>query len=201
MVRSLFINSLKKLLAKIFKLAQANRFGQIFAINQRKGIFKHGQLVISLVFLPFDVRGGILVSTKAAHVGSTDWNRYCPLFPDFPPGTPQSTAHPVERCYLCERTRIVGGMSRMLKLASALAALWQCQRCNCINNSAKNKRCCFSCRAWRDGIAPSSAAGIAIADAHGGWRHFLLLQQERCTSSLNLDTPMVICGPSYLTLQ
>jgi hypothetical protein len=21
----------------------------------------------------------------AAHVGSTDWNRYCPLFPNFPP--------------------------------------------------------------------------------------------------------------------
>jgi hypothetical protein len=74
----------------------------------------------------------------------------------------------VEQRYLCERTRIVGGMSRMLRLAFALAALWQCQQCDCINNSAKNKRCCFSCRAWRDGFAPSSAAGIVIADAHGG---------------------------------
>ena len=64
--------------------------------------------------------------------------------------------------------RIVGGMSRMLRSASALAASWQCQRCGCINNSAKNKRRCFLCRAWRDEIAPSSAAGIAIADAHGG---------------------------------
>ena len=56
----------------------------------------------------------------------------------------------------------------MLKSASALAALWQCQQCDCINDSAKNKRCCFSCQAWRDGIAPLSAAGIAIAGAHGG---------------------------------
>ncbi len=36
----------------------------------------HRQLGLSLVFLPFDVRGGILVSTKAVHVGSTDWYRY-----------------------------------------------------------------------------------------------------------------------------
>ena len=56
----------------------------------------------------------------------------------------------------------------MLRSASALAASWQCQRCNCISDSAKNNRHCFSCRAWRDGIAPSSASGIAIADAHGG---------------------------------
>ncbi len=56
----------------------------------------------------------------------------------------------------------------MLRLASALAASWQCQRCNCINDSTKNKRRCFSCRAWRDRIAPLSAAGIAIADAHRG---------------------------------
>ncbi len=63
---------------------------------------------------------------------------------------------------------ILGGMLRTLRLASALATSWQCQRCDCINNSAKNKRRCFSCRAWRDGIAPLSAAGIAIADARGG---------------------------------
>jgi hypothetical protein len=56
----------------------------------------------------------------------------------------------------------------MLRSASALAASQQCQRCNCINNSAKNKRHCFSCRAWRDGIAPSSAIGIAITNAHRG---------------------------------
>ena len=59
-------------------------------------------------------------------------------------------------------------MPSTLRSASALTASWQCQRCDHTNNSAKNKRCCFSCRAWRDGIAPSSAAGITIADAHGG---------------------------------
>ncbi len=67
---------------------------------------------------------------------------------------------------------ILGGMLRTLRSASALAALWQCQRYNCINLSAKNKRRCFLCRAWRDGIAPSSAAGIAIANAHGGGSTF-----------------------------
>jgi hypothetical protein len=56
----------------------------------------------------------------------------------------------------------------MLRSASALAASWQCQRCNCINNSTKNERRCFLCRAWREGIALLSAAGIAIANAHGG---------------------------------
>ncbi len=63
---------------------------------------------------------------------------------------------------------ILGGMPRTLRLASALVASWQCQRCNYTNGSAKNKRRCFSCRAWRDEIAPLSAAGITIADAHGG---------------------------------
>jgi hypothetical protein len=40
---------------------------------------------------------------------------------------------------------ILGGMPRTLRLASALAASWQCQWCNYTNNSAKNKRCCFLC--------------------------------------------------------
>jgi hypothetical protein len=56
----------------------------------------------------------------------------------------------------------------MPRLASALAASWQCQHCGSDNNSTKNKRHCSLCRAWRDGIAPLSAAGIAIVDAHGG---------------------------------
>jgi hypothetical protein len=129
----------------------------------------HRQLGISLIFPPFDVQGGILVSTKAAHVVSTDWNRYCPLFPDFPPWTPQSSTQWSDAIIcVCERTCIMGGKSRMLRSASALTASWQCQQCDCINNSAKNKRCYFSCRAWRDGIALSSATGIAIADAHRG---------------------------------
>ena len=59
-------------------------------------------------------------------------------------------------------------MSSTLRLASALAASWQCQRCDRTNNYAKNKRRCFSCRAWRDGIAPLSAVGITIANARGG---------------------------------
>ena len=63
---------------------------------------------------------------------------------------------------------ILRRMPSTLRLVSALAVLWQCQRCDRTNDSAKNKRRCSSCRAWRDGIAPSSAAGITIADAHGG---------------------------------
>ena len=59
-------------------------------------------------------------------------------------------------------------MPSMLRSASALTALWQCRRSNCTNDSAKNKRRCSSCRAWRDKIAPSSADGITIANAHGG---------------------------------
>jgi hypothetical protein len=52
----------------------------------------------------------------------------------------------------------------MPKLGSAAlaAALWQCQQCSHRNSAEKNKWRCFSCRGWRDGIAPSTA-GIAIA--------------------------------------
>jgi hypothetical protein len=60
---------------------------------------------------------------------------------------------------------ILRRMSSSLRSASALAASWQCQRCDCTNNSAKNKRHCVLCRAWRDRIAPLSASGITIADA------------------------------------
>jgi hypothetical protein len=67
----------------------------------------HGQLGISLVFLPFDVQGGILVSNKAAYVGSTDQNRYCPLFPDFPPWTPQSAAQWSDA--ICVREQVLWG--------------------------------------------------------------------------------------------
>jgi hypothetical protein len=67
----------------------------------------HGQLGISLVLPPFDVRGGVLVSTKAAHVGFTERNRYCPHFPDFPPWTPQSTAQWSEA--ICVRERVLWG--------------------------------------------------------------------------------------------
>jgi hypothetical protein len=33
---------------------------------------------------------------------------------------------------------------------------WQCQRCSHTNNSARNKKLCCSCQAWRDGTAPLS---------------------------------------------
>jgi hypothetical protein len=40
--------------------------------------------------------------------------------------------------------------------ATILALSWQCQRCSHTNDSAKNKKHCFSCQAWRDEIAPLS---------------------------------------------
>ncbi len=40
----------------------SDRPGSPWASN--KGLYEHGQLGISLVFPPFDVRGGILVSTR-----------------------------------------------------------------------------------------------------------------------------------------
>jgi hypothetical protein len=59
-------------------------------------------------------------------------------------------------------------MPRMLRLASTIAALWQCQRCNYTNNSTKNLMHCYLCRAWRDRLAPLSSAGIMIVNAHRG---------------------------------
>jgi hypothetical protein len=81
----------------------------------------------------------------------------------------------------------------MLRLASALAALRQCQRCDCINDSAKNKRRCFSCQAWRDRIAPLSAAGIAIADAHGGGGTFFCPNKN---NALNNASPCKVGSPN-----
>ncbi len=61
---------------------------------------------------------------------------------------------------------ILGKMTRTLRSASALVASWQCQRCSSNNDSTKNKQRCFSCWSYREGIAPLSAAGIVIANAH-----------------------------------
>ncbi len=51
--------------------------------------------------------------------------------------------------------------------AAFAAASWQCQRCSHTNIAEKNKRRCFLCRGWRDGIAPNTA-GIAIAKEEAG---------------------------------
>ncbi len=92
---------------------------------------------------------------RSPHVNSTNRNWYCLLFPNFPLWAPPK----------CPPHLIFRSMPRTLRLVSPLAASWQCQRCDRTNDSAKNKRRCSSCRAWRDGIAWSSAAGITIADA------------------------------------
>ena len=105
--------------------------------------------------------GQILVSTK----GPTYKLNYMGLvLSSLPKFSPVDTA----RALLDPPLLILHRMFSTLKSAFALTALWQCQRCNCTNNSAKSKRRCFSCRAWRDGIAPPSVAGIMIPDAHGG---------------------------------
>jgi hypothetical protein len=57
-----------------------------------------------------------------------------------------------------------GFYGRTLRSASALAASWECHRCGSNNDSAKNKRRCFLCRAWRDGIAPLSEAALDVVN-------------------------------------
>jgi hypothetical protein len=47
----------------------------------------------------------------------------------------------------------------LLQSATSLALLWLCHRCSHSNDSNTNKKCCFSCQAWRDGLAPLSAKG------------------------------------------
>ncbi len=61
---------------------------------------------------------------------------------------------------------IYGGMPKLVSAALA-AASWQCQWCSHTNIAEKNKRRCFLCRGWRDGISPSTA-GIAIAKVEAG---------------------------------
>jgi hypothetical protein len=55
----------------------------------------------------------------------------------------------------------------MLRSASALAASWQCQRCDYTYDSAKNKRHCFSCRAWRDEVLRRGCAMTASVTLYG----------------------------------
>ena len=64
-------------------------------------------------------------------------------------------------------------MPSTLRSASALAALWQCQQCNHTNNSTKNKRRCFLCRVWRDGVLRRGRATTASVTLYGSiWYYF-----------------------------
>ncbi len=47
----------------------------------------------------------------------------------------------------------------LLQSATLLALSWLCHQCSHSNDSTKNKKHCFSCQAWRDGLAPLSAKG------------------------------------------
>jgi hypothetical protein len=47
----------------------------------------------------------------------------------------------------------------LLQSATLLASSWLCNRCSHLNDSSRNKKCCFSCQAWRNGLVPLSAKG------------------------------------------
>jgi hypothetical protein len=47
----------------------------------------------------------------------------------------------------------------LLRSATLLASSWLCHQCSHSNDSNTNKKCCFLCQAWRDGLAPLSAKG------------------------------------------
>jgi hypothetical protein len=121
----------------------------------------HGQLGLSLAFSSYYVWGQILVSTKGPA---------CKFY--YPELVLSSllkfSSVDTAKALLDPPLMILCRMPSTLRSLSTLVASWQCQRCNCTNDSAKSKRRCVSCRAWRDGIAPSSAVGITNADAHGG---------------------------------
>jgi hypothetical protein len=83
-------------------------------------------------------------------------------------------------------------------ISSALAAAsWQCQRCSHTNFAEKNKRRCFLCRSWREAIAPSSIADIAITKEKAGCgRPWLSVTStdvpalEICVDVMTADVPM-----------
>jgi hypothetical protein len=47
----------------------------------------------------------------------------------------------------------------LLRSATLLASSWLCHQRSHSNDSTKNKKRCFSCQAWTDGLAPLSAKG------------------------------------------
>ena len=49
-----------------------------------------------------------------------------------------------------------------------LASSWLCNRCTHSNGSSRNKKRCFSCQAWRNGLAPLSAKGGGTSAKGGG---------------------------------
>ena len=122
---------------------------------------EHGQLGLFVAFPPYYVWSQVLVSTKGPacklYYSELVLSSLCKI-----------SSVDTAKALLDPPLLILCRMPSTLRSAFALAALWQCQRCDCTNDSARNKRRCISCRAWRDGIAPLSATGIMIAIAHRG---------------------------------
>ena len=50
-----------------------------------------------------------------------------------------------------------------LQSDTLLASSWPCHRCSHSNDLSRNKKRCFSCQAWRDGLAPLSAKGGGLS--------------------------------------
>jgi hypothetical protein len=55
----------------------------------------------------------------------------------------------------------------LLQSATLLASSWLCNRCSHLNDSSRNKKRCFSCQAWRNGLAPLSAKGGGTSTSGG----------------------------------
>ena len=70
-------------------------------------------------------------------------------------------------CYLHAKpapTRLISLSPSLNKMptpqsTTLLASSWPCHQCSHLNDSSRNKKHCFSCQAWRDGLAPLSAKG------------------------------------------
>ena len=50
-------------------------------------------------------------------------------------------------------------------LLTLLASSWPCHRCSHSNDSSRNKKCCSSCRAWRDGLAPQGRRYVDVGSS------------------------------------
>ncbi len=85
--------------------------------------------------------------------------------------------------------------------ATILALSWQGKWCSHTNNTTKNKKRCFSCQAWRNGIAPlsmqvdgdvcnkASGVGNVGGNAAGGVRRVGLVFCSSKNDSTNEASP------------
>jgi len=76
-------------------------------------------------------------------------------------------------------------MPLVLRSATLLTSSWPCRQCSHSSDSSRIKKCCSSCRALRDGLAPLSAKGGGMSTSRAAASDVELVDNDATCHNVN----------------